>query len=129
MENYKITCYIPGSGLNLFKIKSICSFHTLCSTSLQQSTVEYSVTLKIGCNYDKLITLILWLTASRYFGSLPSFLLIFLNYPNHLLAQVFTTELGLKLMHYFNIYKFYINTIIQLLVSRESLMYFHLIWQ
>lgn len=48
MENYKITCYIPGSELNLFKIKSICSFHTLCSTSLQQSTVEYSVTLKLA---------------------------------------------------------------------------------
>lgn len=56
MENWKMTCYIPCHGSNLFKIKSICSFHTLCPTSLLQSTVDYSITLKTGCSDNKLIT-------------------------------------------------------------------------
>lgn len=51
-----MTCYIPCHGSNLFKIKSICSFHTLCPTSLLQSTVDYSITLKTGCSDNKLIT-------------------------------------------------------------------------
>lgn len=40
MEKGKMTGYIPCHGSNLFKIKSICSFHTLCSTSLLQPTVD-----------------------------------------------------------------------------------------
>lgn len=68
-----MTCYIPCHGSNLFKIKSICSFHTLCSTSLLQSTVDYSMTWKTGCTYNKLITYfvvncvkIFWNTTSIY---------------------------------------------------------------
>lgn len=68
MGNLEITCYSPGSEPNAFKIKSICSFHSLCPTSLQQSTVDYSITLKIGYNYDKLITPILCFAVARYFG-------------------------------------------------------------
>lgn len=81
MGNLEITCYFPGSEPNLFKIKSICSFHSLCSTSSQQSTVDYSITLKIGCNYDKLITLILWFAVARCFGEQPSFPLFLKNNP------------------------------------------------
>lgn len=73
MENWKMTCYIPCHGSNLFKIKSICSFHTLCSTSLLQSTVDYSTTWKTGCTCNKLIAYfvvncvkIFWNTTSIY---------------------------------------------------------------
>ena len=74
-----MTCYTPCHGSNLFKIKSICSFHTLCSTSLLQSTVDYSMTWKTGCTYNKLITYfvvncvkIFWNTTSIYSLSILS---------------------------------------------------------
>lgn len=78
-----MTCYIPCHGSNLFKIKSICSFHTLCSTSSLQSTADYSMTLKTGCIYNKLITYsgvncikIFWKTTNIHYLST--------NLPTHL---------------------------------------------
>ena len=72
-----MTCYVPCHRSNLFKIKSICSFHTLCPTSLLQSIVDYSIALKTGCPYNKLITYfvvncirIFWNMTSTYFLSL-----------------------------------------------------------